>query len=891
MSSPNQRPDSSAKTRHLAVIAGICALGLVVTALLTPLFLFGKVEMLSSDARFELRYKLRSRVFPALRKRIGLDDHSRGGAPAYVSDEVALVGIDGETQRVLGKFGSGRWVVRDPFMKTRYALQSEFPPSVMAYDILFRPTTGERRSGRPDDLAPQAVDSMIRSLQEFKQDETMEVANDVLLDMTRFASDQGEVNLASAFADVMDPVEIEGAQPIPLVCAYDFTGLEDDVSAQSEDGVREEQRKSWSRTDILGEDPDDESLENGMILPYLLDVRIAGEQVHDVPDDYRYLTYADLPSPVMRDSVVHGFINVPRDADGIIRSAPLVLGFEYTDPLTGELRRAFVPSFALLAVLYHWGLVTLDWTEEVQKHGRIEPGAVEVFFGRHLLVRRSDGSTAQIPIDHRGRLFLNFQGRVTDFHNLPLWVLMPAADLAPADADVEPTGLPPEAAAVVPKSLKDAVRDGRGRAERALRGNIAMVGLTATGTTDIGPCPIDTQTPYVHIHMTAASNILTGQFIRPLGTAGVVGILVCLALGFAAMSHWMHVRSLTWAACGLLGGYLAFSYLLVHADVSVIPVVSPTFYLAVTYAAVVLYRYFTEERARKQVRRMFSTMVSPDVLNFMEENPESFSLSGHRVDATIMFSDVAGFTSISERLTPEQLTELLNEYLSAMTDIILERNGYVDKYEGDAIMAEWGVPYPDPVHGEAGCLSCIEQQETLARIRPSLAERFGAELYVRMGVNSGPVIAGNMGSSRRFQYTVMGDTVNQAARFEPTNKVYKTYMMIGESTYQLAQRAVDVRLLDKVVVMGKTEPVRVYELLGRKGGVPSEVMEVKELYEEGLRTHWERRWDEAEKLLGQALAIQVDDGASRVILERIAEYRKTPPADGWQGEYVRTSKD
>ena len=882
MSSPDKHPESSTGERHLPVIVGICALGLVVTALLIPLC--GKVEMLSSDARFAFRYKLRTRVLPTVRDWVGLDDGPSTGAKPYVSGEVTLVGIDGETQRYLGKFGSGRWVVRDPFMETRYALQSRFPPSVLAYDILFRPTTGEGRTGRPEDLTSEAIDAMIEALREFKGDETIEVDNDVLLTMTRFASDQGEVNLASAFADVMDPVEVEEAKPIPLVCAYDFTGLEDEEAGQADHDEPEEQPKRWSRTDLVGNDPSDESLENGTILPYLLDVRIATGQVHDVPDDYRYLTYAYLPSPVIRDSVVHGFINVPRDADGIIRSAPLVLGFEYANPLTGESSRVFAPSFSLLTVLYHWGLVAIEWDEEVQKHGRLKPGAIQVFFGRHILVEKTDGSKVRIPIDEKGRLFLNYQGRVTDFHNVSLWLLMPALDLIVAEASSEGPTVPSESV----EALREASLE---RVEKALRGNIAMVGLTATGTTDIGPCPIDTKTPYVHVHMTAASNILTGRFIRPLGAAGLFGIIVSLALGFTAMSHRMHVRSLAGATGCLLLGYLALSYLLVHADVSVIPVVSPTLYLSISYTAVVLYRYFTEERRRKQVRRMFSTMVSPGVLSFMEENPESFSLSGHRVEATIMFSDVAGFTSISERLTPEQLTELLNEYLSAMTDIILERNGYVDKYEGDAIMAEWGVPYPDPVHGEAGCLSCIEQQETLARIRPALAERYGAELYVRMGVNSGPVIAGNMGSSRRFQYTVMGDTVNQAARFEPTNKVYGTHMMIGESTYELARAAVEVRLLDKVVVMGKTEPVRVYELLGRKDGVPADVMEMRGLYEEGLRIHWERRWDEAEKLLGQALAIRADDGASRVILERIAAYRTTPPADGWQGEYVRTSKD
>ena len=259
--------------------------------------------------------------------------------------------------------------------------------------------------------------------------------------------------------------------------------------------------------------------------------------------------------------------------------------------------------------------------------------------------------------------------------------------------------------------------------------------------------------------------------------------------------------------------------------------------------------------------------------------------------ATIMFSDVAGFTSISEGLTPEQLVQLLNKYLTPMTDIILESGGYVDKYEGDAIMAEWGVPYPNDKHATLACWAVLDQLKRLDEIREDLYEEFGYRLTVRMGINSGDVSAGNMGSESRFSYTVMGDAVNLAARLEPTNKVYGTHAMIGEKTYDQAKDDIETRLLDKVVVVGKKESIRVYELLARKGELPEDRQKLVAHYEKGLELHEERLWDEAIAEFNKALEIDPEDSASKVLIKRIEDYKVDPPAENWKGEYVRKSKD
>jgi len=311
----------------------------------------------------------------------------------------------------------------------------------------------------------------------------------------------------------------------------------------------------------------------------------------------------------------------------------------------------------------------------------------------------------------------------------------------------------------------------------------------------------------------------------------------------------------------------------------------------IIYPILTMIKFWQEELQKKRVRDMFGTMVSTTVLHYLENHPGSFSLSGQKREATIFFSDVAGFTTISETLEPEQLSNLLNGYLSPMTSIIMDHGGYVDKYEGDAIMAEWGVPYPVSDHATQACLAALEQQQKLEELRPALKAKYGKEIRVRMGVNSGTVTAGNMGSDKRFQYTVMGDAVNQAARFEPANKDYGTQIMIGETTYEEAKASIEVRLLDKLIVKGKTKPICVYELLARKGHLSEGKRKVVDCYEKGLALHWERRWDEALACLDRALELDPGDGPSARMRDRIIEYQKTPPPAHWAGEYERKSKD
>ncbi len=221
--------------------------------------------------------------------------------------------------------------------------------------------------------------------------------------------------------------------------------------------------------------------------------------------------------------------------------------------------------------------------------------------------------------------------------------------------------------------------------------------------------------------------------------------------------------------------------------------------------------YSTEGRQKRYIKNAFKQYLSPAVIEQLISHPERLKLGGERRELSIFFSDLQGFTSISEGLSPEELTALLNEYLSAMTDIIQEEGGTVDKFEGDAIIAFWNAPLDLDDHALRAVRSALRCQESLARMRPAFRERVGKDLYMRIGINTGPAVVGNMGSHSRFDYTVLGDAVNLAARLEGINKQFKTYTMISQATLEQMADAFPVRELSRVAVVGRKEPVTVYE--------------------------------------------------------------------------------
>ncbi|MBO8130140.1 MAG: adenylate/guanylate cyclase domain-containing protein [Candidatus Marinimicrobia bacterium] len=396
--------------------------------------------------------------------------------------------------------------------------------------------------------------------------------------------------------------------------------------------------------------------------------------------------------------------------------------------------------------------------------------------------------------------------------------------------------------------------------------------------------------PGVETHAHAIQTILDGNYIKtlPLTLDFLLILIFCLITVMLVLLIRPVFGGLFTLANIALGVYLSiFLFKNNNTWLYITPVIAGVF---VSYVTDVLYQFIAEQREKKKIRSMFQTYMSPRILRYLEEHPEAFSLKGEKREATMFFSDIAGFTTISETLPAEELAIVLNKYLSPMTEILMSYDGYVDKYEGDAIMCDFGVPVEDPDHAWKACWAALDQQEKLKELREEIRKDHGVNIYVRMGINSGIVSAGNMGSNQRFQYTVMGDAVNQASRFEGANKVYGTWIMIGETTYNSAKDKIEARVLDKLVVKGKTKPITVYELLSKKGKLDGNMEEVRDYFTKGLMAYWNRDWDNAIKWFQKAIRVRGDDPPSRVFIERCKFYKKNPPPPDWKGDFVMTTK-
>jgi len=282
--------------------------------------------------------------------------------------------------------------------------------------------------------------------------------------------------------------------------------------------------------------------------------------------------------------------------------------------------------------------------------------------------------------------------------------------------------------------------------------------------------------------------------------------------------------------------------------------------------------------------------MAAEVVDEILRNPAGVTLGGEKKELTVLFTNVAGFTSISETLDPTELVELINRYLSVVTEGILRHRGNVNKYLGDGIMAVFGAPRGEPNHATLACYAALDCQAALARLREEWKAQGYPDMATRIGINSGSLVVGNMGSPARMEYTVMGDAVNLASRLESANKVYGTSILMGPRTYELAREEIQVREVDILRVMGKQKPVVVYELLARRGEMDERNRPVLELYRKGLAAYKARDFGAATQAFEAALQLDPADGPSRVHLSRAQEYLVTPPLPDWAGVYEMRSK-
>jgi class 3 adenylate cyclase len=303
-----------------------------------------------------------------------------------------------------------------------------------------------------------------------------------------------------------------------------------------------------------------------------------------------------------------------------------------------------------------------------------------------------------------------------------------------------------------------------------------------------------------------------------------------------------------------------------------------------------------ELRTKHQIREMFGKYVDPRIVAGLIDRPELTDPKGARREMTILFCDMQGFTSFSEGMTPVGLVNVMNRYLTVLSEPVRRNNGIIDKYIGDAIMAFWGAPFAAADdQARLACLAAIEQLAALPAFQEELPELTGVrrgfpKIQIRVGIATGDVVVGNIGSEQTRAYTVIGDTVNVASRLEGANKAYGTRVLIGERTRQLAADTVEVREIDSVLVVGKSEPERVFELLGRKGEVAIDRLELRDTFVAALGDYREQRWEKAAKGFRDCLSINPDDPASHVFLDRIAQFRAEPPSDEWNGVWALHAK-
>jgi adenylate cyclase len=442
---------------------------------------------------------------------------------------------------------------------------------------------------------------------------------------------------------------------------------------------------------------------------------------------------------------------------------------------------------------------------------------------------------------------------------------------------------------------------------RIFKDKIVLIGSTMAEERDIHTTPMvnprdGARTMHgVEIHATAIQNILDGSFVHAADPLLEIGlILVLSALTFAGIVTLKQVK-VRYVAVLEVGSVLIIAAVMLGiAELAVVAfttnsvmmsIIHPALAVVLAYVGTIVYQYLAERQQKAMIKGVFSHYINPSVVNELISDPEKAKLGGDRRELTVFFSDIAGFTSISESLPPEQLVLLLNDYLEEMTKIIFKYEGTLDKYEGDAVMAFWGAPIRQDDHALRTCLAALEMQKRLEVLRPRWVKEGKPEIAIRIGINTGTMIVGNMGGQDRFDYTVIGDSVNLASRLEGANKQYGSKIMISEFTHKHVAKKVVVRELDLIQVKGKNEPVRVYELLGLSTmPLTEEQKQSHELYHEGLKLYRNRNWAEAIAYMEQAMKLDPTCRVAQIYIERSNLYQIAPPPDDWNGVFVMTTK-
>ncbi len=556
-------------------------------------------------------------------------------------------------------------------------------------------------------------------------------------------------------------------------------------------------------------------------------------------------TVANIPAlapPENNEQTAIGFFNISSDADGVLRRSLLVLPFgRSNNPDDIDL----YGSLEVQTLRLYLGLKTEQITVNYGP-----TGIATLQLGNNLTVRP----------DYLGRMMINYRG---------------------------PRGTYPY------YSLADVVQ--HKFAPGTFKDKIVLVGASATGIGDLRTPPYGgIDYPGMEVHANVIDNMLNGGFLvrgaHQVVLDLVLIVLFGLPLGFAlalAAPRWI------WFGLGLLIPFTALMYLtFLHGWWLNFTVPAGT--LVANVMSVSLYRALVEEKEKRKVRRAFGHYLSPEVIRRLLVNPDL--VEPRKTEITVMFSDIRGFTTISEKLDAQELALFLNSYLYDMTRIVFATDGTLDKYIGDAVMAFWGAPFEDGRHPVQACTAALEMMKRVGELQKKWAADVKPSLDIGIGLNSGAASVGNMGSALRYGYTALGDTVNLSSRLEGLNKEYGTHIIVNESTYEAAKdEGFLFRELDLIRVKGKLQPVTIYELFGRVSdlettGTLAEARAQLADFEEARKLYRDRKWNEARRMFKRILERWAGDGPAQVYHKRCEEYLAEEPLSEWDGVFVMTHK-
>lgn len=544
--------------------------------------------------------------------------------------------------------------------------------------------------------------------------------------------------------------------------------------------------------------------------------------------------------PELQESVVSaGHFNPIMDFDGIVRRVPMIVEYKgaYYEALSLAVVRAILGSPKLLP-----GFATdssdqdyagLEWLELATQQGSI-----------------------RVPVDREVSSLIPYLGPKKTFKYV---------------------------------SVSDVLRE-RTPLE-ALKNKIILVGTSAPGLLDLRSTPLDEAYPGVEVHANMISGILN-QSIKSsppfvVGVEVVLLLVVGVSLSFLLpMISPINVTLVT--AASLLATVVFNGAMWQYGNIG-LPLAGGLLMILLLFALNMSYGYFIESRTKRQITNLFGQYVPKEIVSEMSERPEQVSMEGAAREMTILFSDVRGFTTISEGLDPKELSLLMNEFLTPLSRVVYKHRGTIDKYMGDCIMAFWGAPLPDERHAYQSILAGMEMLKTLEELQPHFKECGWPPIHIGVGLNTGKVSVGNMGSEVRVAYTVMGDAVNLASRLEGITKEYGVGIVVGENTKEAAPEFV-YRELDLVRVKGKDKPVAIFEPMGLAGQVEKEVLEEMKLFHQVLRAYRKQEWDQAELQLFNLQKMSPQAKLYQVYAERVVYFRNNPPGADWDGVFVFKTK-